>query len=192
MSNTVDKYNIKIPTDISVIYSKKKKTLIFFGPLKTKSMKLKLKIFVDKTKKIISISPTPFSQQISNTEKKKIKTLRHTTAAQIKHILMESFILSHQKMKINGVGYRAFFDEPFNQKLLTLKLGYSHLIYIRIVKNLAINCFTKTKLCVFGNSYKNVSQLSALIRSKKMPEPYKGKGILYEYENITLKEGKKI
>lgn len=191
MSHQINKYNIKIPHNISVIYSKKKKTLIFSGPLQTKSMKLKLKIFIDKTKKTISISPIPFSQ-ISNTEKKKIKVLRNTITAQIKHMLMESFILSYQKMKINGVGYRALFDEPFNQKLLTLKLGYSHLIYVRIIKNLSINCFTKTKLCVFGNSYNNVTQLAALIRSKKTPEPYKGKGILYENENITLKEGKKI
>ena len=191
MINQINKYNIKIPTNVSVIYSKKKRKLTFSGPLETKSITLKLKIFIDKTKKIISISPITFSK-ISNTEKKNIKTLRNTTAAQIKHILIESSILSYQKLKINGVGYRAFFDETFDQKLLTLKLGYSHLIYIRTVKNLSINCFTKTKLCIFGNSYNNVSQLSALIRSNKTPEPYKGKGILYENENIELKEGKKI
>jgi large subunit ribosomal protein L6 len=107
-------------------------------------------------------------------------------------MLTESFILAYQKLEIKGVGYRAFFDETQNQKLLTLKLGYSHLIYIRAIKNLSINCFTKTKLYVFGSSYTDVSQLSALIRSNKIPEPYKGKGILYENENIILKEGKKI
>ena len=191
MSNKINKYNVKIPTNISVFYSKKKHTLTFSGPLKTQSMKLKLKIFIDKTKKMISISPITISQ-VSNTEKKKIKSLRNTTLAQIKHMLIESSILSYQKLKINGVGYRAFFDETFDQKLLTLKLGYSHLVYIKTVKKLSINCFTKTNLCVFGNSYNDVSQLAAFIRSTKTPEPYKGKGILYENENITLKEGKKV
>lgn len=191
MNNQIKKYNVKIPTNVSAIYHKKKNLLTISGPLKAKSIKLKLRIFIDKTKKIISISPTPIAQ-ISNTERKKIKTLRTTTLAQIKHLLIESSTLSYQKLKINGVGYRAFFGENFDQKLLTLKLGYSHLIYIRTVNNLAINCFTKTNLCVFGNSYNNVSQLSALIRSTKTPEPYKGKGILYENENIILKEGKKV
>lgn len=72
MSNQIDKYNIKIPSNITVIYSERKKTLAFSGPLKKKSMKLKLKVFIDKSKKIISVSPLTFSQ-ISNTERKKLK-----------------------------------------------------------------------------------------------------------------------
>lgn len=50
MSNQKDKYNIKIPKDVSVIYSEKKRTLTFSGPLKTRSMKLKLKIVIDQLK----------------------------------------------------------------------------------------------------------------------------------------------
>lgn len=191
MSNQIDKYNIKIPTNVSVIYSQKKRTLTFSGPLKTKSLKLKLKVFIDKSKKIISVSPVTFFQ-MSNTEKKYIKTLRNTTVAQIKQLLIESSITLYQKLKIHGVGYRAFFTENFDQKLLTLKLGYSHFTYVKTPKNLTINCFSKTKLCILGDSYNDVAHLSALIRSNKIPEPYKGKGILYENEVIELKEGKKI
>jgi len=191
MSNQINKYNIKIPTDISVIYSEKKRTLTFTGSLETKSMKLELKVFIDKSKKMVSVSPLVFSQ-ISNTEKKKIKTLRNTTVAQIKHMLIESSILVYKKLKVNGVGYRALPTEAFDQKLLTLKLGYSHLIYIKTPDNLSINCFTRTKLCVFGNDYCDVAHFSALIRANKLPEPYKGKGILYENEVVELKEGKKI
>lgn len=191
MSNQIDKYNIKIPKNITAIYSERKKTLAFFGPLKKKSMKLKLKIFIDKPKKIISVSPTTFSK-ISKTKKKQIKTLRNTAVAEIKHMLIESSILLHKKLKINGVGYRAFFSEKFDEKLLCLKLGYSHLIYIKIPQNLAINCSKKTKLYVFGHSYKNVCNFSAIIKANKLPEPYKGKGILYDNEKVVLKEGKKI
>jgi len=191
MSNQIDKYNIKIPSNITVIYSERKKTLAFSGPLKKKSMKLKLKVFIDKSKKIISVSPLTFSQ-ISNTERKKIKTLRNTAVAQIKHMLIESSISLHKKLKINGVGYRAFFAEKFDEKLLTLKLGYSHFIYVKIPKNSAINCSAKTKLYVFGHSYSNVANFSAIIKANKLPEPYKGKGILYDDEIVVLKEGKKI
>ena len=161
------------------------------GPLKKKSISLKLKIFIDKSKKIISVSHLTFLK-ISNAEKKKIKTLRLTTVAQIKHLLIESSIIIFQKLKIVGVGYRTDFTDTFEKKLLTLKLGYSHLIYMKIPKNLSINCFTKTKFCIFGNSYNKVNEFSARIRSKKLPEPYKGKGVLYENETVILKEGKKI
>lgn len=191
MSNQIDKYNIKIPKDVSVIYSEKKKILTFSGPLKTKSMKLKIKVYIDQLKNTISVSPLTF-YQISNEEKKKIKALRNTTVAQIKHMLIESSILLYQKLRINGVGYRAEMDENFAKRLLTLKLGYSHLVYVKTPKDLTMDCFTKTKLCIFGNSYHNISSLAALIRANKTPEPYKGKGVLYEDENITLKEGKKI
>lgn len=187
----VKKYNIKIPTDVSVIYSKKKRTLTLLGPIKIKSLKLKVQIFIDKSKKIINVSPLVFSQ-ISNTEKKKTQILRNTTVARIKYMLIESSILLHKKLKINGVGYRSNFTENFNKNLLTFKLGYSHFIYIRTLDDLTINYLTKTKLCIFGNSYANISQFAAQIRKNKTPDPYKAKGILYENEKVKIKEGKKI
>ena len=49
-----------------------------------------------------------------------------------------------------------------------------------------------TKLIISGKSSQKVSQIASLIRKYKTPEPYKGKGILYDSEKITLKEGKKI
>lgn len=191
MSVQINKYNIRIPWDVSLIYCEKKRTLTVVGPLKKKSMKLKLKITIDNSKKLISVSPLSFDK-ISNTERKKIKTLRSTTVAEIKHLFIESSITIFQKLKIVGVGYRADFADTSNKELLTLKLGYSHVVYVRIPKNFSLNCFTKTKFCIFGNSYSEISKLSARIRSKKIPEPYKGKGILYENEKVVLKEGKKI
>lgn len=191
MNKLVKKYNIRIPQNIAVIYSKKKRTLTLLGPIKTKSLKLKVQLFIDKSKKIINVSPVVFSQ-ISNTEKKKIQMLQNTTVALIKYMLIESSILIYKKLKINGVGYRANFTENFNKNLLTFKLGYSHFVYIRTSDNLTTNCLTKTKLCIFGNSYEDISQFAARIRSNKMPDPYKGKGILYENEKVEIKEGKKI
>lgn len=187
----MSKYDIKIPTDISVIYSEKKKMLTFLGSSNKKSMKLRLKVFVHNSSKIVSISPLMLSP-MSNTKRKKIKILRNTTVAQIKLILIESSILLHKKLKIKGIGYGMFFTEKFEQKLLTLKLGYSHSIYVKIPESLVINCFAKIKLYVFGDSYELVSNFSAVIKAKKFPEPYKGKGLLYGDEIVVLKEGKKI
>lgn len=191
MNKLTKKYNIKIPKDITVIYSKKNKLLTLLGPLQKKSIKLKVQIFIDQKKKIINISPLTFSQT-SNTEKKKTKTLQNTTVVQIKYMLIESSMLVYKKLKIIGVGYRTEFTENFDKSLLTFKLGYSHFLYMRTFKTLTIKCITKTKLCIFGSSYEDVSQFSALVRNNKLPEPYKGKGILYENESIKIKEGKKI
>ena len=185
------KFNLRIPQNISVIFSEKKKTLTVIGPIATKSMKLKLKLIIDKNKKTLSISPLTFSRT-SNAEKRRITALRATTAAQIKHLFIESSTTIFQKLKIVGVGYRIDFTENSENKLLTLKLGYSHYFYVKVPDNLNLNCFTRTKFSIFGNSYQEISKLSSKIREKKIPEPYKGKGILYENEVITLKEGKKI
>jgi large subunit ribosomal protein L6 len=192
MSNkTVKKHNISIPLNVSVIYSKKKKILIFLGPIKIRSLKLKVQLFLDNSKKIINVSPIVFSQ-ISNKEKKKNHVIQRTTAAQIKYMLIESSILLHKKLNINGVGYRSNFTENFNNNLLTFKLGYSHFIYMQTFNELTISYLTKTKLCLFGNSYANISQFVSRIRKNKTPDPYKAKGILYDNEKIEIKEGKKI
>lgn len=191
MNKQTKKHNIKIPKDILIIYSKKKRMITFIGPLKTESMKLQIQVFINQYTKTIHVSPFTFNP-ISNTDKKKLKILQNTTAAKIKYMLIESSIIIYQKLKIVGVGYRTEFTENFDKNLLTFKLGYSHFIYIKIFSDLTTNCLTKTKLCIFGNSYENISQFSAMIRSKKTPDSYKGKGILYENEKVKLKEGKKV
>ena len=53
-------------------------------------------------------------------------------------------------------------------------------------------CLKSDKLYIIGNTSVYLTQIAALIRSYKSPEPYKGKGILYTSEKIALKEGKKI
>ena len=191
MTKLVKKYNIQIPKEITAIYSKQKKTLTLLGPLGIKSKKLKVQIFINYVKKIINVSPILFSYS-SKIERKKIQMIRNTTISQIKYMLIESSVLLCKKLKINGVGYRTNFTENFDQKLLTFKLGYSHFIYVQVLNSLLLNCLTKTKLCISGNSYENVSHLAARIRDNKKPEPYKSKGVLYDNEIIILKEGKKV
>ena len=129
---------------------------------------------------------------MSNAEKKKIHALRASTVAQIKHLFVETSATIFQNLKMVGVGYRIDFTNDSEKTLLTLKLGYSHYYYVKVPNNLELNCFTKTKFSIFGNSYYDISKLSSQIREKKAPEPYKGKGILYENEVVHIKEGKKI
>ena len=97
-----------------------------------------------------------------------------------------------KKLKIIGVGYRILTSkENLNKKLLTLKLGYSHHIYFKISSKLNFFCLKLTRLFLYGNSIQELFKEASMVRSLKKPEPYKGKGILYELEKITLKAGKR-
>ena len=190
LTNQQKKYSLKIPKYISLIYLKKKNTLLINSSIKKNLIELPLKIFIDKPQKLLTVSSIPVPY-FYNKIKKNIKEVRGTTLALLKHSFIEASIKINQKLHIKGVSYRI---APFylNNKLLALKLGYSHLLFMRIPDTLNIICLNKTKLGIVGNCYKTITQLSANIRKHKYPEPYKGKGILYEDEKIILKEGKKV
>ena len=90
-------------------------------------------------------------------------------------------------LEINGVGYRA----SVQGKELVLQLGYSHDINYRIPDGVTIKCEKPTAVAISGADRQKVGQVAAEIRSYRPPEPYKGKGIKYDYETILRKEGKK-
>lgn len=191
MNQVIKKTSIQIPKNISVIYNNEKKIITFIGLLTKKSLKLKVPIILVKDKSLIIITQG-FRSKLSNASRKKIKSLQKTTTALIRQSFIEVSTTVYKKLNFIGVGYRAFDVEGFRNKLLLLKLGYSHSIYFKIPKDLKIICLKLTKLFVFGNSYQQITQTAALVRSYRKPEPYKGKGILYYNEKITLKEGKKV
>lgn len=191
MNQVIKKTSIQIPKNISVIYNNEKKIITFIGLLTKRSLKLKVPIILVKDKSLIIITQG-FRSKLSNASRKKIKSLQKTTTALIRQSFIEVSTTVYKKLNFIGVGYRAFDVEGFRNKLLLLKLGYSHSIYFKIPKDLKIICLKLTKLFVSGNSYQQITQTAALIRSYRKPEPYKGKGILYYNEKITLKEGKKV
>lgn len=186
-----NKYIIKIPNHVTVLYFYDKDILTIIGPLKRKSLSLKLKVFISEDQKTISVGSEP-CLKISNKQKKNINALKGTTAAIIKQVILETSYLLYQKLKFVGIGYRTFDVDNFENKLLMFRLGYSHPIFFKISEEARIFCLKRIKLFIYGNSYQNITQTAALIRSYKKPEPYKGKGILYENERINLKEGKKV
>lgn len=87
---------------------------------------------------------------------------------------------------INGVGYRA----ELKGKILILALGYSTIIEYMIPEGITIAADGPSKITVSGIDKAQVGQVCAEIRSLRGPEPYKGKGIKYETENIRRKVGK--
>lgn len=185
------KHVIKIPKNVTALYCNKKKIITVIGPIAQKSLKLKLKIELLTNEKIIKVTSIPFSK-ISNSQKKNILAIQGTTISLIKQLILETSHILYKKLKLVGVGYRSFDTNSFEKTLISLKLGYSHPIYFKVPRKSQIFCLKRTKLFIYGNSYQDITQAASLIRSYKKPEPYKGKGILYETEKINLKEGKKV
>jgi large subunit ribosomal protein L6 len=92
-----------------------------------------------------------------------------------------------KKLELVGVGYRA----AVQAKSLTLTLGFSHLINYAIPEGITIETPSQTEIIVKGIDRQRVGQTAAEIRGFRPPEPYKGKGVKYSDEKISLKEAKK-
>lgn len=185
------RFIIKIPSEITVLYSPKNKTLLIKTNNKQKILNLKVKILLLKEKNLIVVTNLPYSKQ-SNKLKNLFKSLQGTTLALIKQSFLEVTSITCKKLRLSGIGYKVF-DETFgNHKFLHLKLGNSHSLYYKIPDNVIIKLIQSSKLFIFGYDFKKVCQIASIIRNCKKPEPYKGKGILYSNEIIKLKEGKKI
>ena len=91
------------------------------------------------------------------------------------------------KLELVGVGFRA----QVQGKVLNLTLGFSHPVAYPIPEGITIEAPSLTEVLVKGTDRQKVGQTAAEIRHIRPPEPYKGKGVRYAGEQITLKEGKK-
>ena len=89
-------------------------------------------------------------------------------------------------LEVNGVGYRASKEG----KNLVLNVGYSHQVIMPETEDIHIDVPNPNQIIVKGIDKQKVGQFAAEVRGKRPPEPYKGKGIKYDYEVIRRKEGK--
>lgn len=93
-----------------------------------------------------------------------------------------------KELQIIGVGYKA----QVQGSKLVLNLGYSHTIEYQIPKGLTVAMGENNTIVITGADKQMVGQAAATIRGYRPPEPYKGKGIRYVDEHVTIKEGKTV
>ena len=93
-----------------------------------------------------------------------------------------------KQLEIVGVGYRA---EAQGAESIRLALGFSHPVIVKAPAGVTFEVPVPTQVVVAGIDKEVVGQVAADIRSIRKPEPYKGKGVRYAGEQITLKETKK-
>jgi len=92
-----------------------------------------------------------------------------------------------RKLELVGVGYRA----AVQGKDLNLTLGFSHPVVYTAPEGITITVPAQTEILIAGADKQQVGEVAAKIRAFRPPEPYKGKGVRYSGEQITLKEAKK-
>ena len=92
-----------------------------------------------------------------------------------------------RKLEISGVGYRA----SMQGNKLVLSLGYSHPVEMNVPAGLTVAVENSTQINISGADKQLLGQFASEVRSKRPPEPFKGKGVKYAEEHIVRKEGKK-
>ena len=92
-----------------------------------------------------------------------------------------------KKLNLVGVGYRA----TAQGTKLNLQIGFSHPVSKDMPAGVKVVCPSQTEIVISGFDRQAVGQVAAEVRALRPPEPYKGKGIRYSDEKVTIKETKK-
>ena len=125
--------------------------------------------------------------EVKYTDSGQPRTLAGSTRAHLANMVKGVTKGYEKKLELVGVGFRA----QVQGKALNLTLGFSHPVNFPIPEGISIETPSQTEIVVKGVDRQKVGQVAAEIRDVRPPEPYKGKGVRYANEQISLKEGKK-
>ena len=120
------------------------------------------------------------------TDSKQDRSLHGLTRTLIANMVIGVTEGFSKKLQINGVGYRC--EKKGNE--VFLKVGFSHEVSVKENEDIQLEVPDANTIIVKGIDKQKVGQFAAEIRGKRPPEPYKGKGIKYDYEVIRRKVGK--
>lgn len=172
----IGKKPVPVPADVKV--SVNAGTVVVEGKKSKLTLDVHPGIGVDVKDSFIHVSREGDSSEV--------KALQGLTRSLINNMVIGVTQGYKKELSIVGVGYKAAIA---GQKL-TLNLGYSHPIVYEIPAGVKVTVTDSTKVAVEGPDKQLVGEVSARIRRFKKPEPYKGKGVRYVDEHITIKPGK--
>ncbi|MEA2112935.1 MAG: 50S ribosomal protein L6 [Patescibacteria group bacterium] len=172
----IGKQQIEIPEKTEVTLSADE--IMVKGPLGELKKSLRPEVKVEIRDNVVSLLPTE--------ETVFAKALWGTMASHIKNMIEGVNKPFEKKLIVEGVGFKS----DVKGDKLVMSLGFSHLVEIDIPKELKVTA-EKNNITISGINKELVGQWAASVRSKKKPEPYKGKGIRYQDEVVRRKQGKK-
>lgn len=119
-------------------------------------------------------------------DSKKNRSLHGLTRALINNMVEGVTKGFEKRLEVNGVGYRV----QKKGKELVMNLGFSHQVVMQEIEGITITVEGQNLIIISGPDKQKVGQFAAIVREKRPPEPYKGKGIKYLDEHIIRKVGK--
>ena len=175
----IGKININVPEKTKIVISGN--DLNIEGPLGKKTLIIDKEVFDLNIKegKEISIKPKKINDET--------KRLWGMNRSLLNNAIMGVNSGYEKTLELTGVGYRA----ALKGKQLNLQLGYSHDINFDIPENIKITVEKQTIIKISGIDKQLVGMIAAKIKTFRIPEPYKGKGIKERGQYILRKEGKK-
>ncbi|MBC7430956.1 MAG: 50S ribosomal protein L6 [Rubritepida sp.] len=173
----VGKYPVTVPAGVTLALQGSR--LVAKGKLGELSMPVSESIELEIAPGLVAVKPLG--------KDRRSRTMWGTTRSLINSMVQGVSVGFTKSMEIIGTGYRAAVQGPD----LVMNLGYSHEIRYPVPAGIKITCEKPTAIKVEGMDKRQVGQVSAEIRGFRGPEPYKGKGVRYEGEQILRKEGKK-
>jgi len=173
----IAKYPVTLPekVEVNIVASE----LTVKGPLGTLKAQIARSVVVKKDGNTITFAAAD--------ESKEANALSGTTRANVANMVNGVKNGFEKRLSLVGVGYRA----QAQGNKLNLSLGFSHPIVHALPEGVKAETPTQTEIIIKGVDRQRVGQVAAEIRAYKPPEPYKGKGVRYTGEQVTLKETKK-
>jgi large subunit ribosomal protein L6 len=155
------------------------------------------KLFVEGPKGKLELEPHRAMKVVYDEGKKSVVVTRPDDERQNRalHGLTRSLIANmvegvtkgyERRLKIEGIGYQARMDK----KSVVLTVGYANAITLTPPEGVTVELSDPTTIIVKGADKQKVGQFAAEVRASRKPEPYKGKGVRYENEQVRRKEGK--
>lgn len=172
----IGKLPIEIPQGVEITIDGQ--TITAKGPLGTETVVVREEIIINKEDNKLVLT-----RKDDERKTRALHGLSRTLVANAVNGVKTGF---EKKLELQGVGYRA----AMQGTTLNMQLGYSHPINIEAPKGITITVENNTNITVKGSNKQAVGDISALIRSKRPPEVYKGKGVRYEGEYVRRKAGK--
>jgi large subunit ribosomal protein L6 len=173
----IGKLPVELPDSVEVRISSDKVDVS--GPNGSLSLPVEKSVTIDNSENKLTVAPKDNS--------KKSKSLWGTVRSNLANMVKGVTTGFYKTLEIKGVGYKG----SYKNNILTLSLGFSHNIKVLVPDDIKLTEVKGNSFTFYSHSKQRLGQFITTLRSLKPPEPYKGKGIIIEGEEIIRKEGKK-
>jgi large subunit ribosomal protein L6 len=156
------------------------------GTIRIEGPKGKLEFAPHPTMKITQDDKTK-AIQVNRPNDERLSRALHGLTRTLIHNMVQGVVQGYEKkLKIEGIGYQA----RMAKTAVVLTVGYANAVEMKPPEGVTVELPDPTTIVIKGADKQKVGQFAAEIRAVRKPEPYKGKGIRYDNEQVRRKEGK--